>query len=584
MLGNSAPNGGSTNARTNPPGSLAGMSSTPDRRVYSLREKDQFRRTIPSPIPRMQGFVPPPDQTSFAQGGRLQPSPPPTLLDQFDRETRGVPKQDAREDEEEEEEEEEEVNAENGTNVLAGVDFASMSLKELLALHKEHFGEYVCDSWMGLNGEVYNANNLPPALFELEPSVDHPPRRLAFEHGFINGPDGLPIKGPNGRSIIKFPVLPRYISTAAEGWCYEAWDRMDRGIEDSDYVTRMNTEEFKLIQAINKAQLTGSRKKAAETKAKKAGKTQKGRRQPAQSAEKKKSERGLMQKNFINGINMRRTRAFRLPFGVFAWDKRSGKGDPSMKECQAVSGLSEESISHNTSLEVTPQGLQRVRIEGRYGELRTKINLEGQFWPHDKFLTDGKLHTPTPRLRECRKIALDLNEKLKQYNKKEWKDLPREELPASWFAKADKAKERLANKRKAEEDLDDAAEASHDVQGRKKAAIRGSKKAHAHESVGNSSGELGSSTYDGYLGPMQPYQMQPRTLGHYDEHQQHYPDPTALGEQSYTTSGYDIENMPANWQGESSSQGAMYCAPNTEADRYYPFSSLNLAYLLTWPA
>ena len=96
-----------------------------------------------------------------------------------------------------------------------------------------------------------------PALFELEPSVDHPPRRLAFEHGFINGPDGLPIKGPNGRSIIKFPVLPRYISTAAEGWCYEAWDRMDRGIEDSDYVTRMNTEEFKLIQAINKAQLTG---------------------------------------------------------------------------------------------------------------------------------------------------------------------------------------------------------------------------------------------------------------------------------------------------------------------------------------
>jgi hypothetical protein len=36
-----------------------------------------------------------------------------------------------------------------------------------------------------------------------------------------------------------------------------AWDRKDRGIEDPDYVTRMNADEFKLIQAINKAQLTG---------------------------------------------------------------------------------------------------------------------------------------------------------------------------------------------------------------------------------------------------------------------------------------------------------------------------------------
>jgi hypothetical protein len=32
-------------------------------------------------------------------------------------------------------------------------------------------------------------------------------------------------------------------------------------------------------------------------------------------------------------------------------------------------------------------------------------------------LTNGKLYTPTLRLRECRKIALDLNQKLKQYNK-----------------------------------------------------------------------------------------------------------------------------------------------------------------------
>jgi hypothetical protein len=71
------------------------------------------------------------------------------------------------------------------------------------------------------------------------------------------------------------------------------------------------------------------------------------------------------------------------------------------------------------------------------------------------FLTNGKLYMPTLRLCECRKIALDLNQKLKQYNKNEWKDLPREELPASWFAKVDKIKERLAKKGKEEDELDD---------------------------------------------------------------------------------------------------------------------------------
>lgn len=45
--------------------------------------------------------------------------------------------------------------------MFAGMDFATMSLEEFLALN---FGEYVRDSWTGPNEEVYDANNLPGAL------------------------------------------------------------------------------------------------------------------------------------------------------------------------------------------------------------------------------------------------------------------------------------------------------------------------------------------------------------------------------------------------------------------------------------
>jgi hypothetical protein len=48
--------------------------------------------------------------------------------------------------------------------MFAGMNFATMSLEEFLALHKEYFGEYVRDSWTGPNGEFYDTNNLPAGV------------------------------------------------------------------------------------------------------------------------------------------------------------------------------------------------------------------------------------------------------------------------------------------------------------------------------------------------------------------------------------------------------------------------------------
>jgi hypothetical protein len=389
-------------------------------------------------------WIPPPGQTSVQHGQQLF-VPEQNIFNpgEQEQEHSGASEEGQKDDEYRPESEEdgggegERPGAGNGR--LDGYDLSAMSLRQLRALHNKLYPEYVRDSWKAPNEEVYTAENLPPVTFQLENPARMRRPQDALRFGFINGPDGRPVLGPNGRAIINFPHLPRHISAGTDGWLHEAWDRTETSVVDPDYVARMNEEEHELMKEIEKREKCEAKKKGNgdddedeedEELAKKPTDTKKSGTKVKADDSGLKTDKQV--RNFKNALNMRRARTFRKPAGILVWSRRTGEHKPSETECLAIRGLSEEQIRLNTTLPVTPQGLQRMRLVGGYGERRSLVPMPGQFWPRDMFLTNGQEHVPSERLQWCLDLAHKLERLLEEHNKTEWGELPRAVLPDWW--------------------------------------------------------------------------------------------------------------------------------------------------------
>lgn len=86
-----------------------------------------------------------------------------------------------------------------------------------------------------------NDVNLPlPCAFidDVRMKIDYP-NTAPIE---LKGKNGKPVRAPGGQVILDYSVLPRWISSAVEGWRMHYWMIMDPRLEYSDIIARMSFE------------------------------------------------------------------------------------------------------------------------------------------------------------------------------------------------------------------------------------------------------------------------------------------------------------------------------------------------------
>jgi hypothetical protein len=260
--------------------------------------------------------------------------------------------------------------------------------------------------------------------------------------------DGQVQYGQNGRALSVFRDMPFHISYGLEGFVMEYLKRRDRTITYPDITARMIDKEAVAWYWMNKRRKVAKKEAEDAAKGKGKGKAKSGEDEDNMA----KPTLGMfsiksLQGKIHNSLNNRRLRDCRVPLGAISWELRNTY--PSKAECEAVKHLSEEQIRHNTTLDVTPQGLQRVRLEGQTGEKRKKIAIQGDFLPLGFFLTNGQPHVPSDRFQEARRIAADLDAKCVQRGLTNWDHLPTDELPKEWTGRVARSNAtRMANKKR----------------------------------------------------------------------------------------------------------------------------------------
>ncbi|ODH21787.1 hypothetical protein ACO22_05615 [Paracoccidioides brasiliensis] len=224
----------------------------------------------------------------------------------------------------------------------------------------------------------YDNGSLPPLLFQLDPPNQRPTSPIP---NMIE--NGQEVKDYDGAVIRAFPFLPRYISARPMGWQLEYWMRLD---------SRLTYRDIKARMTVAKAILPSD-----------------------------------------NSLNMRREREARAPLGLSCWTNR--RGGVTRTEIERVDKLSQDQVSFNTTMDVVyfDQPINGRRAEPMCLRAKNLADAPPIYYQCDYFLVDQQFHIPSTRLAEALAVHGQLLEKVANSKFDDWRQLPLEMLPPSWF-------------------------------------------------------------------------------------------------------------------------------------------------------
>jgi hypothetical protein len=302
------------------------------------------------------------------------------------------------------------------------------------------YADYVFDRIpVGPGKNDLSANNLPPILHRLEKLK----KEKRPELGTVNV-DNQTQFGPTGKPLNIIPSLPRRISYHVNGWILEYLRREDDMTSASDIISRMDPNEAKFSHA-----------------------------RELRDAAKLKAKQGNSKKEFVvgeeladweapdltkpenvdkigNNFNMKRDRECREPLNLLSWERR--RPFPTKKDCIRIDKLTDAQIKHNTTLEVTEQGLQRVRLVGGSGEKKRAEPIEGSYLPLDFYLENSEEHVPGAHIAKALEVLKDLKQKAEAKKLSHWTNLGVDDWPEQWRKQSRSLESTLAKKRKAKGD------------------------------------------------------------------------------------------------------------------------------------
>lgn len=234
----------------------------------------------------------------------------------------------------------------------------------------------------------YSPDNLPPLLFQIEPrrSQNLPVIPHLVENGVV-------VKDSEGVEIRIFSFLPRYITTRPAAWLLEFWMRSDPRLTYRDIKARM---------------VGGRRDKPME-----------------------------------NALNMRRERDVRAPLALSCWStRRTASGRVSRIDVERVEKWTLDQIAYNTTMDIE----YRFDVQsGRFYPLRLRSKpltpgVAPRFYPLTYFLDGGRPHQPSRRLQATIQTYHRLESRALDLGLRSWRDLPDQELPASWVTHRNNAR------------------------------------------------------------------------------------------------------------------------------------------------
>ena len=293
---------------------------------------------------------------------------------------------------------------------------------DLPAGHLRDADPDVPDETSAARGEEVWSKEHPPIIFGM---LD-PPETLRMIKGqtalMLHNENRRKVEGSDGMPLRDLPNLPRYISSKNEPIEMEFFFRSDPRVGYNDI--RGRQAEWR----------------AYDTKR---YKTMKG----------KKGGNPLRRPN--NGINNARRRAVRGPLKMRDWStKHEGRG--SKVFVRLLDTLTQEQIDHNTTWVVTERGIHPP----------TNPQL---IFPHLAFLSKDYPHTPTAETQRSLDLLHKIRGEAAERGLSHWEDLPRTDLPSSWF-KAPTVRRKVTKKDEEsdEEEEDDSSESDSEVETRPK--------------------------------------------------------------------------------------------------------------------
>ena len=309
-------------------------------------------------------------------------------------------------------------------------------------------------------------------------------------HRKVEGSDGLPLRD--------LPNLPRYISSKNEPIEMEFFFRSDPRVGYND--VRGRQAEWRAYD-------------------KKKYKTMRG-----------KQGKGNPLRRPNNGINNARRRAVRGPLLMRDWSvKHEGRG--SKVFIRLLDALTQEQIDHNTTWVVTEAGIHPPTNEQLV-------------FPHLTFLSNSYPHKPTKETQRSLDLLARIRNLAAQRGLSHWEELPRTELPSSWF-KTTVRRKATKKQESDDDDEEDSSSSDSEVEPRRKKTKRtsgikkeGSGDHRGMQLLGNTLGQQGRSSMPSngygayYPGPM---------VGQQRPH-------NSFGSTAATTTGNGLQWSPADGQ------------------------------------
>ncbi|KAE8383221.1 hypothetical protein BDV26DRAFT_287726 [Aspergillus bertholletiae] len=192
------------------------------------------------------------------------------------------------------------------------------------------------------------------------------------------GENGQVVRDHEGKEILDFPFLPRYITTKPPGWLLEYWIRTDPRLTYRDICVRMVAPPHL---------------------------------RPTE-----------------NALNMRRERDARHPLHLSCWTYRRGIPSRLNKvDVERVERWSVDQIRFNTTMDVVYTDGVPVHLADRALESHTPST-----YPLDYFLNQGRREVPSKRIIVAQSVFFRLSERAKELGLTSWRELPDNEWPVAF--------------------------------------------------------------------------------------------------------------------------------------------------------